>query len=159
MKRSGILNRELSEAIAGIGHGQLLMIVDAGFPIPDKCPRRIDLAIAKDYPDVFTMLKLVVGDLIFEKCIVAEEQKQNNPLLFEKISSVIECKCAVETVPHAEILEVYSAKASVIVRTGSFEPWGNLILISGIDAHEWFKKDGVVTPDYYKSRAEYIEKY
>ena len=38
MKRSGILNQALSEAVAAMGHGEIMMIVDAGFPITGPCP-------------------------------------------------------------------------------------------------------------------------
>jgi simple sugar transport system permease protein/D-ribose pyranase len=34
MKRSGILNAALSEAIATLGHLDMFMVVDAGFPVP-----------------------------------------------------------------------------------------------------------------------------
>lgn len=148
MKKSGILNRELSEAIAAIGHGDILMIVDAGFPIPESNCKRIDLAIAKDYPDNITVLKHILGDFIYEKCLVAREQKLNNPKLFEKISGLID-RCFVETVSHSEIIGEYRSKARVFVRTGSFEPWGNIILQSGIDAPVWFEKEGVIIPDDY----------
>jgi len=156
VKKNGILNKELSEAIAAIGHGQIMMIVDAGFPIPANA-KRIDLAIARDFPDNVNVLKYILDEFIYERCIVAEEQKLYNPRLFEKISELIN-RCPVETMPHSEILENYPDEVRFFVRTGSFEPWGNIILYSGIDAPVWFKKEGVITPDYYKERASYKEK-
>ena len=50
------------------------------------------------------------------------------------------------------------ARAKYIVRTGAFEPWGNVILRSGVDAPIWFQKPGTITPDYYSDRAGYKEK-
>ena len=44
MKRTGLLNIELSQVIAGMGHGDVLVIGDAGLPVP-KGVRRIDLAL------------------------------------------------------------------------------------------------------------------
>ena len=38
MKRSNLLNSELSYAIASMGHGDLMIVCDAGFPIPDSGP-------------------------------------------------------------------------------------------------------------------------
>ena len=35
MKRGRILNRELSDALNSMGHGDWLVITDAGFPIPE----------------------------------------------------------------------------------------------------------------------------
>jgi D-ribose pyranase len=63
----------------------------------------------------------------------------------------------VETISHAEMIEQYPDKAKFIVRTGAFEPWGNVILCSGVDAPVWFKKPGTKVPDYYEDRASYEE--
>ena len=45
-----------------------------------------------------------------------------------------------------------AAKAKVIVRTGAFDPWGNILLYSGVDVPAWFSKEGVVAPDYYEKK-------
>jgi D-ribose pyranase len=45
-----------------------------------------------------------------------------------------------------------AAKAKVIVRTGAFDPWGNILLYSGVDVPAWFSKPGVVAPDYYAKK-------
>ena len=34
MKRNGILNLGLNQALAAMGHGDFLIVCDAGFPIP-----------------------------------------------------------------------------------------------------------------------------
>ena len=51
MKRGKLLNSELNHAIASMGHGDLMIVCDAGFPIPDDV-WRIDLAITRDVPDL-----------------------------------------------------------------------------------------------------------
>ena len=50
------------------------------------------------------------------------------------------------------ILGEMAAKAKVIVRTGAFDPWGNILLYSGVDVPQWFSKPGVVAPDYYAKK-------
>jgi D-ribose pyranase len=45
-----------------------------------------------------------------------------------------------------------AAKAKVIVRTGAFDPWGNILLYSGVDVPAWFSKPGIVAPDYYAKK-------
>jgi D-ribose pyranase len=40
----------------------------------------------------------------------------------------------------------------VIVRTGAFDPWGNILLYSGVDVPKWFSKKGVVAPEYYAKK-------
>ena len=49
MKKNGILNAELAHAVASMGHTEIMMVVDAGFPIP-RDAWRIDLAIEQDLP-------------------------------------------------------------------------------------------------------------
>jgi len=52
-------------------------------------------------------------------------------------------------IPHEDILKQMAPLAKVIVRTGAFDPWGNILLYSGVDVPAWFSKPGVVAPDYY----------
>ncbi len=156
MKRSRILNKYLNDAISDMGHGDLIVIADAGFPIPDAA-KRIDLAIEKDKPGIVEILELIMSDFIYEACFVAEEQKSYNPLLFKKVSALAD-RCQVETIPHATFIADMQVRAKYIVRTGAFEPWGNVVLRSGVDAPEWFKKPGTSAPDYYSERVNYQEK-
>lgn len=155
MRKGKILNGALNEAIDSMGHGDIVIIADAGLPIPDTA-RKVDLAITQDYPDIISILELFVKEFIYEKCLVAEEQKLNNPVFHGKVNALIH-RCPVEPVPHAQIMEDWRHKAKVIVRTGAFMPWGNVVLVSGIDAPVWFQKEGVLIPEYYRERAGYKE--
>ena len=60
MKRTTLLHAELSEVIARLGHGDLLVIGDAGLPIPDG-PRRIDLALSANVPRFHEVLAAVLS--------------------------------------------------------------------------------------------------
>ena len=153
MKKSRILNKNLNTAIANMGHTDILIIADAGFPIPDEA-QRVDLAIEKDLPTVEQVLRLLLEDFIYERVIVADEQKLYNPPHYKKVCALCD-RCEVETIPHEELMEDMSQEAKYIVRTGGFEPWGNVVLVSGVDAPRWFDKPGVITPDYYEKRASY----
>lgn len=156
MKKSRILNRSLVAAIADMGHGDIMIISDCGFPIP-RAEQRIDLAIEADKPGIAEILDLVMSDFIYERCIVAEEQEKFNPEHFKRVGELSD-RCKVETIPHAELISIYPEKAKYIVRTGGLEPWGNVILQSGIDAPVWFAKPGCVVPGYYEERVSYKEK-
>jgi D-ribose pyranase len=156
MKKSRILNKYLNQAIADMGHGDYLIIADAGFPIPGDS-KRVDLAIEKDKPGILEILELIISDFIYEECIVAEEQKAYNPVLFQKVASLCD-RCSVVTMKHEDLINEMPIKAKYIVRTGAFEPWGNVILRSGVDASVWFQKPGTIAPDYYEKRAGYKEK-
>ncbi len=147
MNRNRLLNAELSHAIASMGHGDLMIICDAGFPIPSTA-WRIDLAISQDVPDLETVMTPIAENFIAEKVSFAEEVKVHNKPLLEKIERIF-AGADFEPIPHAQILSEMAAKAKVIVRTGAFDPWGNILLYSGVDVPKWFNKPGVVAPDYY----------
>lgn len=153
MKSGGILNRDLMRAISDMGHTQIMVIGDAGVPVPDSATR-IDLALAEDIPTIQQVLKYIMEEMIYEKVIVAEEQKKNNPKHFEAVCTLSK-RCKVETMPHEKLFSTYLPKAKYIIRTGSFEPFGNVVLQSGIDAPKWFAKEGCLVPGYYEERVEY----
>lgn len=154
MKKSRILNSYLNQAIADLGHGDTIIISDAGFPIERS--KRIDLALEQDVPTIPQILELIMSDFIYEGCWVAEEQKAHNPALFAKVTALSR-RCPVATVPHDDIIGSFRDNAKYVIRTGSFEPWGNVVLRSGVDAPIWFQKPGTSTPSYYKDRVNYKE--
>ena len=147
MNRNRLLNAELSHAIAKMGHGDLMIVCDAGFPIPSST-WRIDLAISPDVPDLETVLAPIAQNFIAEKVSFAEEISVHNKPLLDKIGRLFP-DADQAPIPHAQILAEMAAKAKVIVRTGAFDPWGNILLYSGVDVPKWFDKPGVVAPDYY----------
>ena len=151
MKLGSILNKDLNEAIASMGHGDLMIVCDAGFPIP-RDAWRIDLAIKQDLPDLKTVLDLINGDMYAEKVVWAEEVAQYNPNL-EKMLREMYADRVVETIPTDLILGDIPHQAKCIVRTGAFNPWGNILLYSGVDAPKWFNRDGRITPPAYEGRA------
>ena len=150
MNRGSILNSELALAIASMGHGDLMIVCDAGFPIP-RTAWRIDLAIVQDVPDLETVLTAISGSFIAEKVGYAAEMAENNPPLLAKVQRIF-AGSDFDPVPHQQILTEMAAKAKVIVRTGAFDPWGNILLYSGVDVRKWFAKPGVKTPEYYAAR-------
>jgi D-ribose pyranase len=150
MKRSGILNLGLNQALAAMGHGDFIIVCDAGFPIPGQVSR-VDLAIVADIPDLETVLAAISADFITEKYGYANEMAKNNPLLKEKVDRIF-AGAELVTFPHNEILTDLATKAKFIVRTGAFDPWGNILLYSGVDVKKWFTKAGTLVPDYYASR-------
>lgn len=157
MKKKGILNKDLMNAIMDMGHTDLIIIGDAGIPI-SRPEQRVDLAITENMPSIQQILNLVMDDLIFERVIVAQEQKDYNPLHFQAVESLTKSRYGsmeVETMPHEDFFKEYLSKAKYIIRTGDMMPWGNVVLQAGIDAKKWFEKEGCITPGYYEERAAY----
>lgn len=151
MKLGRILNKKLNTAIVDLGHGDVLVICDAGFPIPTDA-QRIDLAMEKDVPTIQQVLDLVLSDLCYEKVTVSEGMKKYNKPLFDDVQKAC-VRCPVDLIPYDEFMAIYPQKAKFIVRSGAFEPHGNIALVSAVDAPRWFNdKPGIVVPDVYKNR-------
>ncbi|MEU4644469.1 D-ribose pyranase [Micromonospora sp. NPDC023814] len=150
MKRRGVLNAELSGVLATLGHTDLLLVVDAGFPIP-RTAHRIDLAVTEDLPKLTTVLDLVADEIIVEGVVVAEDVTTHNKPLAQWLGQRFP-GVPTTTRPHAEMLGELAHQAKAIVRTGAFNPWGNVGLICGVDVPRWFDEPGVIVPDYYQDR-------
>lgn len=147
MKRGNLLNCELNHAIAAMGHGDLMIVCDAGFPIPTSS-WRIDLAITRDQPDLKTVLSAVSENFIVEKVSYADTLPDHNPILLQMVRALFD-DADHAMIAHETILSEMAAKAKVIVRTGAFDPWGNILLYSGVDVPKWFSKSGTVAPPEY----------
>jgi D-ribose pyranase len=156
VNRNKLLNAQLAHAIASMGHGDLMIVCDAGFPIPETV-WRVDLALIPDVPDLETVLQAIAGDLIAERVAYAAEMAENNPPLLAKVQRIFAAS-DFTPIPHAQILSEMAAQAKVIVRTGAFDPWGNILLYSGVDAPIWFSKPGLKVPEVYRKRVEQMNR-
>ena len=152
MKRATILNAELSQAIASMGHTDLMIVCDAGFPIPNNA-WRIDLALVQDVPDLETVLTAISQEMIAEKVGYAAEMVENNPPLLSKVQRIFKDSEFV-TYPHEQILGEMAGKAKAIVHTGAFDAWGNILLYTDLDVPKRFAKHGEKNPHYYAGRTK-----
>lgn len=129
MKKTTLLQSDLSYIIAMLGHLDTLVIADAGLPIPAET-LRIDLALTKNVPGAVQTLKVVLEEMKVEKIILAEEVKQRNPKFLAEVQELLP-EVAIEFVTHAE-LKTRTASARAVVRTGEFAPYANVILVAGV---------------------------
>jgi len=127
MKKGGILNPQLNRAISEMGHRDMLIIADAGLPIPKEI-ERIDLALKCGIPSFEEVLRAVLSELQVEEAYVAKEIKEKNLKTLNLISSLIG---EVKFITHEELKEL-SKHARAIIRTGECSPYANIILISGV---------------------------
>lgn len=152
MKAKGILHKDLCALIAELGHGDTILVCDAGFAIP-KGVRRIELAIEKDCPTIQRILELLKEELIIERYALAEEMREVNPNMLEKYREIYRGTTIQETfVPHERLAGEIAAEAKAIVRTGAFQPYGSIAIYPAIDAPVWYQAEGVHVPDFYKDR-------
>lgn len=156
MKRTGLLNRDLNRIIGGIGHGQYLIVSDAGFPVPPKV-ECVDLSITRGYPELPFVLKAINKELIVERVMFAKEMAENNPNLQAQVAGIF-ADADLDTVDHHRLLSDFAEKAVAVVRTGDYNPWGNILLVAGTDPYAWFEKEGTVVPEFYEHRRHMVEK-
>lgn len=125
MKRGKLLNAELSGLIAAMGHGDLLVIGDAGLPVPPGV-RCIDLAVTRGVPGFFDVLDAVLAEMVVERSAWAAEASTdlNDALRSRDVG-------ASDILSHHD-LKAASTRARAIVRTGEFTPYANICLWSGV---------------------------
>lgn len=130
VKRTALLHAELSQVIAALGHGDMLVIGDAGLPIPDG-PRRIDLALTPGIPRVADVLKVVLSEMQVERTLIAREAIGQLPV--GQLPAWCEGQLAAlpETVSHEELKRL-SARAKAVIRTGECTPYANIVLYAGV---------------------------
>ncbi len=129
MKKRGILNHELSELIARLGHTDTLVIADAGLPVPPGV-QRIDLAISGGVPSFMQVLHPILEDLAVESVIIASEQREVSPDFHEELVSALGT-IPVQEVPHTEFKR-QTQNARAVIRTGEFTYYANVILVAGV---------------------------
>ena len=129
MKETGAINRGIDAAISKQGHGDLLMVTDAGFAIPLEV-EVIDLSLDENKPMVLEVLEMLKKYFSVEKMIMANETKIISPTLFSNISKAFGDGVPVETIEHSALKEM-SKTVKAIIRTGDFTAYGNVILVSG----------------------------
>lgn len=152
MKAKGILNKDLCALIAELGHGDVIIVCDAGFAIP-KDVRRIELAIEQDCPTVLRILELLKEELIIERYAVAQEMREVNPVMLEHYQKLYEgTAIKAEFIPHNVLAGELAKSAKAVIRTGAFAPYGSIALYPAIDAAAWYRAEGVNVPEFYRDR-------
>jgi D-ribose pyranase len=129
MKRTCLLHAELSEVIARLGHGDLLVIGDAGLPIPEG-PRRVDLAVSAGVPRFDEVLAAVLSEMQVESAVVAAELAARNPAVDAQIRRRL-AAVPIASTPH-EDFKGLTRSARAMVRTGECSPYANVILRAGV---------------------------
>ncbi|MGR3198081.1 MAG: D-ribose pyranase [Paracoccus sp. (in: a-proteobacteria)] len=125
MKRRQLLHSRLSGLIAGLGHGDLIVIGDAGLPVP-RGVECVDLAVTGGVPSVFDVLDAILSEMVVERSLLANEAPSD---LIQQFASR-----QIGTLARAshDDLKRQSAGAVAVVRTGEFTPYANICLWSGV---------------------------
>jgi simple sugar transport system permease protein/D-ribose pyranase len=153
MRGGRILHPTLAGAVATLGHTDVVLVTDAGFPIPaDAC--RVDLALTRGHLDVRTVLRVLLDEIHVEQVHLAKELKTHHPRLYGEVQDVFTGSGATfHPTTHETLIEEWAPRAKVVVRSGSFEPWANFALVASTAPFEWFQDDDItILPAYVERR-------
>lgn len=129
MRKTKLLNSQISSVISEMGHTDTLGIGDCGLPIP-KDVKRIDLAIIKNLPTFMDTLKAVLLELEIEEVTLAVETAEVSKKLYEEIEKEIG-DVRINFVSHEQLKEDLK-ECRAVIRTGEQTPYANIILKSGV---------------------------
>ncbi|MFJ7771579.1 D-ribose pyranase [Streptomyces sp. NPDC097107] len=127
MKRAGILNRHLAGALAELGHGDGVLVCDAGLPVPAG-QRVVDLAFRAGVPSFAEVVDGLLDELVVEGATAATEVREANAEAAALLDGHFP---ALALVPHERLKEL-SAGARLVVRTGEARPYANVLLRCGV---------------------------
>ncbi|SEM49411.1 D-ribose pyranase [Loktanella fryxellensis] len=121
MKKTGLLHADLSGVIARMGHGDMLVIGDAGLPVPPGIPC-IDLALTHGIPSFAQVLAAVLTELQVERCTMAQEASAGLHALAPLPPALMS----------HDAFKVLTRDARAVVRTGEVTPYANIVLHAGV---------------------------
>jgi D-ribose pyranase len=127
VKRGGIINANLAGAIGRLGHTDLVVVCDAGLPIP-LGPPVVDLAFQLGVPTFETVLSGLLEELVIEGAIAAEEVEARNPRSHELLETRLP---NLTLIPHEELKRIVTG-AKLVIRTGEATPYSNVVLRCGV---------------------------
>ncbi len=129
MRKTKVINTQISSVISDMGHFDTLSIGDAGMPVPAGT-KKIDVAIENGVPSFIQVLTNILSELEVQKVYLANEIKTANPEQLEVIKALIG-ETPIEFIDHSQMKQDLN-KAKAFVRTGEMTPYSNIILESGV---------------------------
>ena len=119
MKKTGVMNSNISRVIADMGHMDWLGVGDAGTPVPAET-EKIDLSVRPGLPSFIDVLEEVLKELEVQKMYIAEEIKTENPKQLEAIKKAVP-NVEIEFIPHSELkkdcTEIYNNGGKISVNS------------------------------------------
>lgn len=143
MKKEGILNARLSEAISQARHKDTIIILDAGMAVPPNC-NYIDLGLVRGIPSFLEVLRAVLNDLVAERYEVFDLMPQYNPSMYQTIQEML--PNIPEGTASEQEMKVLMLGAKAVVRTGEFGSCCNLVLYSASGISRCLEKFAVTFP-------------
>ena len=124
------LNAQLSRIISEMGHTDLIVVTDAGLPIPSGV-ERVDLAYRPGAPEFLDVLDTILAELAVEGATLSEDIVERSPDMFGALQRRFDARgISLELVPHLQF-KATTKQARAAVRTGEFTLYANVILRAG----------------------------
>ena len=137
MKRDGILNAELSYLVATMGHSDSLMVVDAGWPIPDA--QRCDVSLSPGVPSLLQVVGAILSEMSVERAIIDSQLASSDPEIYASLRTLLTSAARTNGSPMIEIedevhdtFKLRANAAKGIVRTGECTAFANVVLVGGL---------------------------
>jgi D-ribose pyranase len=131
MKKKGILHSELARIVAGMGHGDILVICDGGFPIPHGKPVA-DVVLTLGVPGVIQTLRTVLEELHIENVIVAGEMEKVSEPMYRQVREVVG-DVPLQKIAHEDFKKMTRTQNNIsFVRTGEATKYANTMLVAGV---------------------------
>lgn len=126
MKRSGIINAPLAGHLARLGHTDLVVLADAGLPVPAHVPV-VDLAVVFGLPRFTDVLDALLAEIVVEHAWVSEpaDRTPAGRWVDDRLDR------PAERVPHDQ-LKAQVSGARLVIRTGEDTPYANVVLRCGV---------------------------
>ena len=133
-----LLTPELLYAMAAMGHGDEIAIVDANFPAASLGPRLIEIRSASS-PDVLDALltrfpiDAAVIPAVFTMEVVGDPSAVPDPVMdfAEVFTRHRLADCEMGTLERHAFYE-RARRAFALVRSGEMRPYGNILLVKGV---------------------------
>lgn len=137
MKKSTLLNAELSYLVATLGHTDEVTICDAGLPIGEQV-ERIDLALTHGIPSFIETVKVILSEMRVQAVVLAQEFAQVSPDLHAALMTELKAEEArgghsitVSYLSH-EAFKIRTGASRAVIRTGECTPYANIIFQAGV---------------------------
>lgn len=127
MRRRGLWNPALVGELARLGHGETIVLADAGLPVPVDVAT-VDLVWSRGEPRLAPVLRAVLDELVVERATVAEEldRTSHGPDLLRELGDL-----PLDRVRHQRFKDLVGM-ARLVVRTGEASAYANVILHAGV---------------------------
>ncbi|WP_434606628.1 D-ribose pyranase [Pseudomonas sp. D2-30] len=132
MKKTPLLNIALSRLVASLGHGDKVVIGDAGLPVPPHV-ELIDLALTHGVPDFVSTLNVLLSEMQVESHVLAQEIIDKQPSALATLEALhAEGALGARALVSHEQFKVLTREARAVIRTGECSPYCNVVLIAGV---------------------------